>query len=84
MGKQTFERIKKMLSILLAIFFIVTLTVASASAAESNANDGCKNGACNVGGCHDGMCNYRPAGTFTTWVASTTVTAGGTAATGGN
>ncbi len=84
MGKQTFDRTKKILSILLTIFFIITLTVASASAAELNGNNGCKNGACTVGGCHDGICSFRPAGMFTTGVALTTLTAEGTAATGGN
>lgn len=84
MGKQTFDRMKKILSILLAIFFILTLTVVSASAAELNGNDGCKNGACTVGGCHDGLCSFRPGWAFTAGVASTTVTAGDTAAIGGN
>ena len=84
MGKQTFDRIKKILSILLAIFFIVTLSVASASAAELSGNDGCKNGGCNVGGCHDGLCSLHPSWAFTAGVASTTVTTGGTAAIGGN
>lgn len=84
MGKPTFDRIKKILSILLAIFFIITLTVTSISAAELNGNNGCKNGACTAGGCHDGLCSFHPAGTFTAGAASTTVTAGGTATTGGN
>lgn len=79
MGKQEYDRIKRILSILLAIFFIITLTVASASAAESSVNNGneCKNGVCTVGGCHDGLCSFRPAGAFTVGVASTIVNGGG-------
>ena len=34
MGKQTFDRIKKTIAILMAIFFVVTLTAASASAGD--------------------------------------------------
>ncbi len=34
MGNQTFERIKKTIAILMVIFFVVTLTAASASARD--------------------------------------------------
>jgi len=38
MGKQTIDRIKKTISILLAILFVVSLTAASASATASGNN----------------------------------------------
>ena len=61
MGKQTFDKIKKILSILLAIFFILTLTVASTNAVEWRGHEGCHDGTCSFGGCHNGLCSLSSA-----------------------
>lgn len=61
MGKRIFERINKILSILLAIFFVLTLTVASTNAVEWSGHEGCSDGTCFIGGCHNGLCSLSSA-----------------------
>jgi hypothetical protein len=39
MGKQTFDRAKQLMSILLLVSFVISVTAASVSAASSHAND---------------------------------------------
>jgi hypothetical protein len=53
MGKQTFDRIKKILGILLLVFFVASITAASASATSSD------NSELGSGHCDQGHCDYK-------------------------
>lgn len=55
MLKQSFSRIKKVLTILLAVFFVATLTVASASACSYNGHAG--SNSCGYSNYCDHNCN---------------------------
>ena len=86
MGKQIFNRAKKILGILFAIFFVIISTAASARAVEWHEQEGCHNDTCSVGGCHDGLCSSGSVagGPGASGVAAKVVTAGATTAIGSN
>lgn len=76
MRKQTFDRTKKIVAILLAIFFVISITATSVSAASSdNSGNGNENGNENEGGhCGQGHCDYRNGHHYKSTVTKGTVT----------